>query len=180
VWHEGGSCHYIMFATPEGATAPRRYRVDSFPVGSRLLNALMGGVMEGVTADEQLRRKLYQVNIHTTLSGEAMVTLIYHRQLDDAWAAAAAGLRERLRPAAAAAAALDRRHAAGGGGNGSGQEQQQRAAAADGGGGGGGGGGGDQRQVLHIIGRSRKQKVALDADFVTERLAVNGRELAYK
>jgi hypothetical protein len=62
VWHEGGSCHYIMFAKPEGAKAPRRYRVDSFPVGSRLMNVLMAEVMSVVTAEEQLRRKLYQVS----------------------------------------------------------------------------------------------------------------------
>lgn len=34
-----------------------------------------------------------QVNLHTTLSGQAMVTLLYHRKLGDAWQEAAQKLR---------------------------------------------------------------------------------------
>lgn len=105
--------------------------------------------------NEELKRKLYQVNIHTSLAGDAMVTLIYHRALGDAWSDAARGLRQQLQAAVAAVAA---------------------AAAGDG----GGGGSGVACGTLHVIGRSHKQKVAFDEDFVTERLTVNGRELVYK
>lgn len=41
-----------------------------------------------------------QVNFHTTLSGQAMVTLLYHRQLDDTWKQAAGRLRAKLALAA--------------------------------------------------------------------------------
>ncbi len=37
-----------------------------------------------------------QVNFHTTLSGEAMVTMLYHRRLGPPWEAAAAELRAHL------------------------------------------------------------------------------------
>jgi tRNA (uracil-5-)-methyltransferase len=68
-----------------------------------------------------------------------MVTLIYHKKLDDAWSEAARKLRSAL------ALAVDWPEAA-----------------------------------LSIVGRSRKQKVEVDRDFVTERLTVGGRELVYK
>lgn len=48
VWHEGAACHYIMFAKPPGAKAPQKYRVDSFPVGSRSMNLLMPEIMAQV------------------------------------------------------------------------------------------------------------------------------------
>ena len=45
-----------------------------------------------------------QVNFHTTLSGEAMVTLIYHKKLDGRWEEAARGLQAALAAAPAASA----------------------------------------------------------------------------
>jgi len=43
-----------------------------------------------------LRTKLFQVHYLTTLSGEALVTVLYHKKLDEAWRAEAEGLRARL------------------------------------------------------------------------------------
>ena len=37
-----------------------------------------------------------QVNFHTTLSGEALVSLLYHRKLDEVWREAAQKLRQAL------------------------------------------------------------------------------------
>jgi len=37
-----------------------------------------------------------QVNFHTTQVGEAMVTLVYHKRLDDVWQEAAKKLRSLL------------------------------------------------------------------------------------
>ena len=52
--------------------------------------------MEHVIPRDVLKQKLYQVNFHTTLSGEAMVTMIYHKQLNEEWKAAALDLRSVL------------------------------------------------------------------------------------
>ena len=46
--------------------------------------------------NELLRKRLYAVDFLATLSGELLVTLIYHRKLDEAWQAAAQGLAEAL------------------------------------------------------------------------------------
>lgn len=47
--------------------------MDTFPRGSKLTNELMDRVMAAVRPSPLLRQKLYQVNFHTTLSGQAMV-----------------------------------------------------------------------------------------------------------
>lgn len=95
VWHEGNQCHYIMFDKGE-AQAAKRIKVTQFSVGSVLLNELMAAVMDHVIPRDILKQKLYQVNFHTTLSGEAMVTLIYHKQLNEEWRTAALDLRSVL------------------------------------------------------------------------------------
>jgi len=71
-------------------------RVDSFPVASELVNELMTRVIEIVKGNTVLRKKLFQANFHTTLAGNSMVTLIYHRKLEDDWTEAAKLLREEL------------------------------------------------------------------------------------
>lgn len=44
----------------------------------------------------QLMLMHIQVNFHTTLSGDAMISLLYHRKLEDSWREAADKLRHRL------------------------------------------------------------------------------------
>lgn len=56
----------------------------------------MPRVMAAVQASPILRKKLFQANFHTTLAGNSMVTLIYHRKLEDEWTEAAKALREDL------------------------------------------------------------------------------------
>ena len=57
---------------------------------------MMPRVMAAVQASPILRKKLFQANFHTTLAGNSMVTLIYHRKLEDEWTEAAKTLREDL------------------------------------------------------------------------------------
>lgn len=76
--------------------APKRVKVTQFTVGSVLMNELMPAIMKAAHEKPILKEKLYQVNFHTTLSGEAMVTLIYHKKLNDNWKTAAEELRASL------------------------------------------------------------------------------------
>ena len=52
-------------------------------------------VLEALNGNELLGKQLFQVNFLTTLSGEALVTMIYHKKLDDAWTEQARALKER-------------------------------------------------------------------------------------
>lgn len=98
----------------------------------------MPRVLQGVKDSHILKHKLFQANFHTTLSGESVVTLIYHKKLEEEeWTTAAKALRESLA---------------------------------------------DMPGVVakpHIVGRSRKQKICLDADQVVEALDIDGNTLKY-
>ncbi|WP_170975483.1 tRNA (uridine(54)-C5)-methyltransferase TrmA [Martelella alba] len=93
VWHEDQDLYHIMF----DPTTKQRIRVDDFTAGSKLINELMRAMMAKLRSAPLLRDKLFQLDYLTTLSGEAVITLIYHRPLDEEWRAAAAALRDDLR-----------------------------------------------------------------------------------
>nr|WP_239031435.1 MULTISPECIES: tRNA (uridine(54)-C5)-methyltransferase TrmA [unclassified Modicisalibacter] len=97
VWHEGDDLFYAMFEVdPADPKNKQVIRLDQYAVASRTINALMPRLREAVIDDPVLRHRLFQVEFLTTLSGEALVTLIYHRRLDAAWEAKARALQERL------------------------------------------------------------------------------------
>ncbi|UIP27818.1 tRNA (uridine(54)-C5)-methyltransferase TrmA [Photobacterium sp. TLY01] len=92
VWHEGEDLYYIMF----NQETREKYRVDQFPQASRLINDLMPLLIDAMKPNRALRHKLFQVDFLSTLSGEILVSLLYHRQLNDEWVAEAKALKQRL------------------------------------------------------------------------------------
>lgn len=92
VWHEGDDLYYIMF----NQETREKYRVDQFPAASRLINDMMPLLVDAIKPIKALRHKLFQVDFLSTLSGEILVSMLYHRQLDDAWVAEATELKQRL------------------------------------------------------------------------------------
>ncbi len=128
IWHDGDSLYHIIFDNQ----TRQRIRVDSFPAASDLINQLMPEILNAVRDNTVLRRKLFQVDYLTTLSNQAVVSLLYHRPLDDEWKQHAIALRDALRA---------------------------------------------RGFNLHLIGRATKTKIALDQDYVDERMPVGGREM---
>ncbi|MDR8310955.1 tRNA (uridine(54)-C5)-methyltransferase TrmA, partial [Acinetobacter baumannii] len=57
----------------------------------------MTAMLEGVRNNPVLRQKLFQIDYLTTLSNQAVVSLLYHKKLDDAWREQAEALRDALR-----------------------------------------------------------------------------------
>jgi tRNA (uracil-5-)-methyltransferase len=94
IWHDGDRLDYVMFDPGEPATP---IPLHTFPVGAQRINELMPLLLKGLQADRQLSRRLFQVEFLTTLSGDALITLIYHRQLDEAWQLAARQLQSELK-----------------------------------------------------------------------------------
>lgn len=127
LWHDGDDLYYIMF-NPE---TREKVRKERFLPGSRLINTLMTAVREYVIDKPILRNKLFQVDFLTTTTQQAIVSLLYHRPLDDEWLAAAEALHRDLQEFA---------------------------------------------DVVHVIGRARKQKHVFGEEFVVESVNVNGRE----
>ena len=93
IWHEGDDLFYAMSRPGEPKSV---LRIDSFPLASERIQAAMPALREQLLPCEALRRKLFQVEFLSTLSGELLVSLIYHRPLGDDWRTAAAALERRL------------------------------------------------------------------------------------
>lgn len=81
VWHEGDDLYYIMF----DQQTKQKYRVDQFPAASALINQMMPKLLDAIRPIQSLRFKLFQVDFLSTLSGEILISLLYHRQLDELW-----------------------------------------------------------------------------------------------
>lgn len=91
IWHEGTDSFYAMF-DPEQPRQP--LRIEHFPIATRAISELMQPLLEAIKVNPLLRNKLFQVEFLATISGQVLVTLIYHRRLEDEWAAAAKQLEQ--------------------------------------------------------------------------------------
>ena len=91
VWHEDDDCHFAM----TGADG-KPVRIDTFPPAHAAINRLMPQVITALHDCPALRHRLFQAEFQTTQAGETMLSLIYHRPLDDAWQEAAEALAAEL------------------------------------------------------------------------------------
>ena len=82
LWREGDQRFYAMFAPGDNRTP---IFVENFPIASERINQLMPRLKEAWSNNQALSERLFQVEFLTTLSGEALITLCYHRPLDEAW-----------------------------------------------------------------------------------------------
>ena len=119
--------HYVMFRKEDPREA---HIITRFDIACEPIAAVMQPLRELIAASDELSRRLFQVDFLSGQCGEVLVTLIYHRPLDDAWRAEAEALMQQL--------------------------------------------------PIHIIGRSRKQKVVLERDFVTESLHADGKHFQFR
>ncbi len=93
IWHDEDDLYHIMF----DQETKQRIRVNSFPAASELINALMPAMLDGVRDIPALRFKLFQIDYLTTMSNQAVVSLLYHRKLGEEWQQHAEALRDNLR-----------------------------------------------------------------------------------
>ena len=93
IWHDSDDLYYVMFPPGE----PRNPSIiEAFPIAGPRITEVMAPLREALRGSTELRRKLFQVEFLSTLNGELLITLIYHRPLDDAWQAAARPLTGSL------------------------------------------------------------------------------------
>ena len=90
----------------------------------------MPELLAAIENEKTLAERLFQIDFLTTLRGDTLVTLIYHKKLADEWVQAAKQLQQTF--------------------------------------------------AIDFIGRSRKQKIVLDKDYVTEILSVTGKLFHYQ
>ncbi|XWY21059.1 tRNA (uridine(54)-C5)-methyltransferase TrmA [Bisgaard Taxon 45] len=92
IWHDKGDFYHIMF----DQQTRQRYRVDSFPIASQLINQMMSRLLPLLKTDKVLHHKLFQIDYLSTLSNQIIVSLLYHKPLDAQWVQAAKQLRVDL------------------------------------------------------------------------------------
>ena len=126
IWHEGDRCDYAMGnATKDGAINIEECPKVILPIEKR-----MWALLEKINASQEvLKKKLFAVEFLATTTDECLITMLYHRKLDDVWSEEAKCLERELN--------------------------------------------------CKIMGRSRKQKVILSDEFVTEKLDIDGKTFSY-
>ena len=92
VWHQGDDLYYIMF----NSETKEKFRVDDFPVASNLINQAMKALLIAIKEIKELRYKLFQVDFLSTLSGELLISMLYHKPLEPTWESSALALKEAL------------------------------------------------------------------------------------
>lgn len=92
LWREADGRHYAMFEGDKHTPV----LIEQFPVASQRINELMPQLKAAWQASEVLSHKLFQVEFLTTLAGDALITLCYHRPLDAAWQAEAEQVAAQL------------------------------------------------------------------------------------
>ncbi len=124
LWHHGDAIDYAM----NNITKDGIVLIESCPQVNEHIDALMPKLLKEIKAKE-IDFKLFGVDFLSSTSGEIVVSLLYHRRLDDAWGLLAKEIAKEL--------------------------------------------------DIYIIGRSRKQKVVIGQDYITEKLSVEGREYSF-
>ncbi|HGN2315879.1 TPA: tRNA (uridine(54)-C5)-methyltransferase TrmA [Proteus mirabilis] len=92
IWHEQDALYHIMF----DQETKQRIRVDQFPVASQLINQMMVALLAEIKDKPTLRHKLFQIDYLSTLSNKIIVSLLYHKKIDETWQQEATALRQTL------------------------------------------------------------------------------------
>ncbi|WP_045860187.1 tRNA (uridine(54)-C5)-methyltransferase TrmA [Teredinibacter purpureus] len=129
IWHdkESGLANYAMH---QKGVSNKPFIIQDFTIGSTTINRLMPLLLDQINQCEHLKRKLFQAEFLTSTTGEALISLIYHRPLSGEWQ----------------------------------EKAEQLASTFD----------------CGIIGRSRKQKIVINRDAVSETFTVNGSAYHYQ
>jgi len=126
IWHEGDRCDYAMGnISKDGAINIEECPKVIYPIEKRMWK-LLDKINASTTV---LKNRLFAVEFLATTTDECLITLLYHRKLNDMWSEEAKRLESELN--------------------------------------------------CKVMGRSRKQKVILSDEFVTERLEIDGKTFTY-
>ena len=124
LWHDGDEIRYAMNnATKDGVVF-----VEECPQVNEYISELMPKLLTSIK-EAEIGFKLFGIDFLSSSSGEIVISMLYHRRLDDAWEEKAKVIAENL--------------------------------------------------GIYIIGRSRKQKVVIGQDYITEILKINDRDYKF-
>nr|WP_298891038.1 tRNA (uridine(54)-C5)-methyltransferase TrmA [uncultured Acinetobacter sp.] len=95
IWHTDDDLFYAMFERDEEGKK-QVIRIDDFPTATQSINDLMPILLAEVKANPLLSERLFEIDFLASKHGEMLVSMIYHRQLNEAWTAIAKTIQEKL------------------------------------------------------------------------------------
>jgi len=110
----------IFYAKRSANNSKSLIAIKQCAIANVYINSLMPKLKQEIEKVFVLKERLFEIDFLSNTKGEIVVTLIYHKKLDDLWSEAAKRLREKLK--------------------------------------------------VHIIGRSRKQKIVHEKEFVIQEI----------
>jgi len=126
IWHDGDTCSYAMGnITKDGAVC-----IVECPKVIEAIDRRMWDLLNDINTDKLLSHRLFGIEFLATTTDECLVTMLYHKRLDESWIELAREL--------------------------------------------------ESKYDISIIGRSRKQKVVLSQEFVTEVLTIDNTIYKYR
>lgn len=126
IWHEGERCDYAMGNMEKNGAIC----IEECPKVIKPIEKRMWKLLEKINlSPEILKQRLFAVEFLASTTDECLITMLYHRKLDDLWSAEAKKLESELN--------------------------------------------------CKIMGRSRKQKVILSDEYITEKLDIDGKTFTY-
>jgi tRNA (uracil-5-)-methyltransferase len=93
MWHDDDDINYVMFKREDPRTP---VVVTDFIIADLRIQCFMPLLREKLIANNILHHKLFQLEFLVSLSGDVLLTLIYHRKLDQTWESAARQLAGEL------------------------------------------------------------------------------------
>ena len=98
IWHDGDKCDYAMSKLPvDGVREKGAISISECPKVIEPIEKRMWKLLEKINAStEVLKRKLFAVEFLATTTDECLITMLYHRKLDDLWSEEAKALESAL------------------------------------------------------------------------------------
>ena len=93
IWHKGDECFYAMGNLAKNGVA----LIEECPKVIEPIESRMWGMLEVINGSKVLSHKLFSVEFLATTTDEVLVTLIYHKKLDEQWSQEAKELESRFR-----------------------------------------------------------------------------------
>jgi tRNA (uracil-5-)-methyltransferase len=125
IWHEGDQCDYGMGNISKNGTLT----IEECPKVITPIANLMTPLLESINRSNVVKSKLFAIEFLASTTSEILLTMIYHKKLDEEWSRQAKSL--------------------------------------------------EAQYAIKIIGRSRKQKVVLSKEYITETLPIDATQYSY-
>ncbi len=92
IWHSGDRCDYAM----GNLTKDGKIDISECPKVIRAIESRMWRLLDEINNSKVLKTKLFGVEFLATTTDETLITMLYHRKLDDAWSEEAKRLEALL------------------------------------------------------------------------------------